>query len=468
MEASPTRVRWFLVFWLFVLSAVSYLDRVNISIAGGYIVDAYHLTDVELGRVFSALVAGYALFQTVGGHLADRFGPRRVLAAGVVWWGIFTALTALVPTNITGAIWLFVTVRFFLGAGEAVIYPAANQFVARWIPARERGIANGWIFAGVGAGAGLTPPLITYCMVHYGWRSSFWVCALIGLLAGTVWFVAARDTPNDHPWVSAAELASIQSGLTLSHPNNGPKRDEPKQAGPQKDDDRSNPVTWRRAIQSREVWALTISYFCYGYVAWIFFSWFYRYLAKVRGLDLKASAFYSMLPFLAMLVCCLLGGTMNDRLTKWRGARLGRCGLAAFAMALAAVFIAFGSRVESVRLASVVLAGGAGALYLSQSSFWSVTADIAGSSAGSVSGFMNMGGQLGGAVTGSLTPLIAAHYGWTASFLVAAALCLLGAVSWLAVDPFNTLTQTRSTMAAEQGIHSHQVARQSRITPASS
>jgi MFS transporter, ACS family, glucarate transporter len=427
-----TRVRWFLVFWLFVLSAVSYLDRVNISIAGGAIVDAYHLTDVQLGRVFSALVAGYALFQTVGGHLADRFGPRRVLTGGVVWWGIFTALTALVPADITGALWLFVAVRFLLGAGEAVIYPAANQFVTRWIPVRERGIANGWIFAGVGAGAGLTPPLITYLMVHYGWRSSFWVCAAVGLLAGAVWFIAARDTPEEQPRVSSSELAAIQSGLTVPARN--------VQSAVEAGDRNRVLVPWRRVVRSREVWAVTISYFCYGYVAWIFFSWFYRYLAKVRGLDLKASAFYSMLPFLAMLVCCLLGGTINDRLTKWRGPRLGRCGLAAFAMAVAGIVIAFGSQVHSAQLASVVLAGGAGALYLSQSSFWSLTADIAGGSAGSVSGFMNMGGQIGGAVTGSLTPWIAARYGWTASFLVAAALCLLGAVSWLAVNPLNALT----------------------------
>jgi ACS family glucarate transporter-like MFS transporter len=430
-----SRVRWFLVFWLFVLSAVSYLDRVNISIAGGAIVDAYHLTDVQLGRVFSALVAGYALFQTVGGHLADRFGPRRVLTGGVVWWGIFTALTALVPADITGAIWLFVAVRFLLGAGEAVIYPAANQFVTRWIPVRERGIANGWIFAGVGAGAGLTPPLITYLMVHYGWRSSFWVCAAVGLLAGAVWFIAARDTPEEHPRVSSSELVAIQSGLTV------PARNGPS---PEAGDRNRVLVPWRRVVRSREVWAVTISYFCYGYVAWIFFSWFYRYLAKVRGLDLKASAFYSMLPFLAMLVGCLLGGTINDRLTKWRGPRLGRCGLAAFAMAVAGIVIAFGSQVHSAQLASVVLAGGAGALYLSQSSFWSLTADIAGGSAGSVSGFMNMGGQIGGAVTGSLTPWIAARYGWTASFLVAAALCLLGAVSWLAVNPLNALTGAAS------------------------
>lgn len=430
-----TRVRWFLVFWLFVLSAVSYLDRVNIAIAGGAIVDAYHLTDVQLGKVFSALVAGYALFQTVGGYLADRFGPRRVLTGGVVWWGIFTAVTALVPADIRGALWLFVAARFLLGAGEAVIYPAANQFVARWIPVRERGIANGWIFAGVGAGAGLTPPLITYLMVHYGWRSSFWVCAVIGLLAGIVWYVAARDTPEEHPRVSVSELATIQSGRTVL---------TDQQSSPAVESSAKVLVPWKRVVRSREVWALTISYFCYGYVAWIFFSWFYRYLAKVRGLDLKASAFYSMLPFLAMLVCCLLGGTINDRLTKWRGPRLGRCALAAFAMVVAGIFIAFGSQVQGARVASIVLAGGAGALYLSQSSFWSVTADIAGRSAGSVSGFMNTGGQLGGAVTGSLTPWIAARYGWTASFLVAAVLCLLGAICWIVVDPLNSLTPAAS------------------------
>jgi ACS family glucarate transporter-like MFS transporter len=437
--AKTTRVRWFLVFWLFVLSAVSYLDRVNISIAGGSIVDAYHLTDVQLGKVFSALVAGYALFQTVGGYLADRFGPRSVLTAGVLWWGIFTALTALVPANISGALFLFLLVRFLLGAGEAVIYPAANQFIARWIPVRERGIANGWIFAGVGAGAGLTPPLITYLMTHYGWRSSFWVCAIIGLLAGGVWFLAARDNPAEHPRVSAAELTAIQSGLRVTgdSPNLGKESAD-------------IPVPWKRVLRSREVWAVSVSYFCYGYVAWIFFSWFYRYLAKVRGLDLKASAFYSMLPFLAMLVCCLLGGAVNDRLTKWRGPRLGRCGLAAFAMGVAGIFIACGSQVQGVRLASIVLAGGAGALYFSQSSFWSVTADIAGASAGSVSGFMNMGGQMGGALTGSLTPWIAVRYGWTASFLVAAGLCVLGALGWLAVDPLNTLTQVKTAEALDE------------------
>jgi MFS transporter, ACS family, glucarate transporter len=435
--ARTSHVRWFLVFWLFVLSAVSYLDRVNISIAGGSIAEAYHLSDVQLGKVFSAMLVGYALFQTVGGRLAERFGPRRVIAAGVMWWGVFTGLTALVPANITGALIIFVAVRFLLGAGEAVIYPSANQFIARWIPTTERGLANGWIFAGVGAGSLLTPLLITHIMLRYGWRSSFWVCALIGFAAGTVWFFSARDTPAEHVRVSAAELALIRSGLAQAEAKNDPNA----------------LVPWSRVMQSKEVWAVTLSYFCYGYVAWIFFSWFYRYLAKVRGLDLKASAVYTMLPFLAMLVCCLLGGVINDRLTKRLGPRVGRCGVAAFAIAVAGIFIAFGSQVQSARLASVVLAGGAGALYLSQSSFWSVTADIAGASSGSVSGFMNMGNQVGAALTASLTPWIAARFGWTTSFLVAAGLCVVGALSWLVVDPTRQLRVSGADAGAVQ-IHS--------------
>jgi ACS family glucarate transporter-like MFS transporter len=431
---ATSRVRWWLVGWIFILSAVAFLDRVNISIAGGSIAQEYHFSNVHLGWVFSSFLLGYALFQTIGGRLADRFGPRRVLAAGVVWWGVFTGLSAVVPTTIGTALLLFIGVRFLLGAGEAVVYPAANQFIARWIPRQERGIANGWIFAGVGAGAGLTPPLITYIMLRHGWRASFWVCAAIGFAAGTVWYLIARDRPEQHPRVSAGELEKIRAGLTLTASQRGI-------ANKIEQDTPDLLVPWATVLKSRDVWALTVSYFCYGYVAWIFFSWFYIYLAQVRGLNLKSSAFYAMLPFLAMAATCPLGGLVSDRLTRRYGPRLGRCGIATISIALAAAFLILGSKVESARLASVVLAGGAGALYLSQSSFWSVTADIAGASSGSVSGLMNMGAQLGGAVTASLTPAIATRFGWTAAFLFAASLCAVGAVAWLIVDPTRTLVR---------------------------
>ncbi len=417
--ASSSNVRWVLIFWLFLLSAVAYLDRVNISVAGSSIASMYGLSNIQLGWIFSAFLIGYALFQTVGGHLAQRFGPRRVLAGGVFWWGIFTAVTASIPAGIGGALYLFIAVRFLLGAGEAVVYPASNQFIAQWIPKQERGIANGWIFAGVGAGAGFAPPLVTYVIIRHGWRTSFLVCAIIGFVAGSIWYLLARDMPGEHPHVSALELAQIEAARTLP-PTSG---HEP------------STVNWRAVLASKTVLAVSLSYFCYGYVAWIYFSWFYIYLAQARQLNLKASAFYAMLPFIAMAVCCLIGGTLNDYLSKRYGLRVGRSLLACAAIFAAAAFLAFGSEVSSARVASIILAGGAGALYLSQSSFWSVTVDIAGKHAGPVSGFMNMANQIGGAVTSSLTPVIAKHFGWTASFLAAALLCAVGALAWLAVDP---------------------------------
>jgi ACS family glucarate transporter-like MFS transporter len=421
MNHKPSsRVRWFLIGWLFVLSAVAFLDRVNLSIAGNSLSTEYHLSNVQFGLLSTALLIGYTLFQTPAGWLADRFGPRRVLTGAVLWWGIFTALTAAIPLSVRAPLVALMAVRFLLGAGEAIMYPASNQFVSRWIPTQERGAANGLIFAGVGVGSGLSPFLVTYTMAHHGWRFSFWVCALIGCATGVVWYLAARDTPQQLVRVSQQELAKIQSGLTL-----GARTGQRLRANP----------PWARILRNGDLWLVTASYFCYGYVAWIFFAWFYRYLSEVRGLNLKASAFYGTLPFLAMAISCPLGGVVSDMLTRTVGRRIGRCGVAAFAIALAGIFLAFGSRVDNARLASVVLAGGAGALYMSQSSFWSVSADIGGSFSGSVSGFMNMGAQAGGALTASLTPWIAAHYGWTASFLVAASLCGIGAGAWLLVDP---------------------------------
>ncbi len=413
------RLRWALISWMFVMSAVAFLDRVNLSIAGQALRTEYKLSEQQLGWVFSAFVLGYALFQAPGGRLADRFGPRRVIALGVVWWGLFTTLTALVPVGFALALPLLLVVRFVLGNGEAVVYPSSNRLVASWIPTAERGIANGLIFAGVGAGSAITPPLITYILVHWGWRWSFYASALIGLAAGAIWYLMARDSPREHPWIGKRELARIESGLPVPvGPASG------REAPP-----------WRRIVSNRNVRVVTLAYFTFGYASYIFFTWFFIYLHQVLKLDLKKSTIYSTIAFLAIAIGSPLGGWVADVLVGRYGRRVGRCGVAAFGMGLAAVFLALATQVQSAQLASVALAGGAGALYLSQSAYWAVTADIAGPWAGFTSGLMNMGGQIGGAVTASLTPWIAKHFGWDASFLVAAALAAAGSAAWLLVDP---------------------------------
>ena len=259
-----------LIGWMFVISATAFLDRVNISVAGTAIKNEFNLTDLQLGPVFSAFVLGYALFQAPGGRIADRFGPRKVIAVATLWWGVFTALTGLIPATMAGSLVALLAVRFALGLGESVVYPASNRLVASWIPSRERGRANGLIFSGVGAGAGISPPLIAYIMVQYGWRASFLFSAVIGLAVGAVWLWICRDRPDQHPWVSPQEKDYIQAGL------------------PAKIEGRP-PLRWSVILANRNVLWITASYATFGYAAYIFFTWFfniYRNHSVIRGINI--------------------------------------------------------------------------------------------------------------------------------------------------------------------------------------
>lgn len=412
-----SRVRVQLVFLLFLISAVAFLDRTNISVAGVQMRQEYAIDQTRLGWVFSAFLIGYAAFQVPAGWLAARYGPRKLLTWALLWWGLFSVATALVPVGDRNAILMLVIVRFALGIGEAAVYPSSSQFIARWVPVEERGKANGLIFAGVGAGSGLTPPLITAVILFAGWRASFYVCAAIGIIVAAIWYTMARDRPQDHSRVDAAELAHIEAGLPASASR--------AQA----------PIPWAAILSSRTIWGLFLSYFAFGYVIWIYFSWFFIYLAEARGLDLKSSALFGMAPFMAMTAGCLAGGVLNDAIAKRHGLYAGRSGLAMVAFVLTGLFLLIGPRVDNAPLAVLVLAMGGGAIYLSQSSFWSAAADIAGQHTGVVSGLMNVGCQLGGAITASLTPWIAAHYGWSAAFGTGAGVVLLGTAAWAIVDP---------------------------------
>lgn len=432
--ATAVPMRYLLVSLLFILSSVAYLDRTNISIAGIQIGREYSIDNTHLGWMFSAFLIGYAVFQIPAGLLAHRFGSRRLLTFAVLWWGVFTVLTTLVPPSIGNAVTILILVRFALGAGEATMYPAASQFVERWFPISERGKANGIIFGGVGIGSGLTPPVVTAILLHFGWRASFWFSAVCGILAGTIWYISARDTPEQHPHVSALELAIIQAGR-------GPERTEPLVT--------KREIPWRRILSSKEIIALTISYLAYGYVAWIFFGWFYIYLAQARGLNLKTSALFSILPFVGMTIGALSGGIVSDWLARRFGLRTGRCVLPFFAMAATSVLLIIGSRAEQVATAGITLALGAGILYVAQSCFWAITADFAGEYAGLASGIMNMGAQVGGAVTTSLTPFLAARFGWHLAFFAAAGLAIIGALSWLLVDPRRTLSAKQAEPALQ-------------------
>jgi ACS family glucarate transporter-like MFS transporter len=411
------KVRYLLIFLIFVVSAVVYIDRSNISIAGTYLAADYGISKIELGWVFSAFLLGYAAFQIPAGWVVGKLGPRKTLTLGLIWWSVLSVATAIVPPTMAGALWVLLGVRFILGLGEAVAYPCSNQFIAAWFPSHERGKANGWVFGGVGLGSGLAPPLVAFIVYTYGWHEVFYFSAALGLVIAAIWYKYARDTPAEHPSVTPQELAHIRADPSV------------KMKGIK------GPVPWGRIFSSRDVWMCAIAYVGFCYVAFIFHTWFFIYLKDGRGLDLKQSAILAMLPFIAMTTCSVIGGAISDWLVKHKGQYVGRSLYGAATLFITGIFLVIGSQVQNTTLAVLVLAGGAGAVYLGQACYWAVAADFGGPYTGVVSGLINMAGQISGAITASATPWFAAAYGWPVAFYVAAGLTFACVIPWFFVNP---------------------------------
>src|SRR3954462_5773038 len=129
-----SRIRYLLIMLIFVVSAVVYIDRSNISIAGTYLAADYNISKVQLGWVFSAFLLGYAAFQIPAGSVAGKPGPRKTLTYALVWWSALSVVTALVPSDMAHSLWMLSAVRCILGLGEAVASPSSNQFIAAWFP----------------------------------------------------------------------------------------------------------------------------------------------------------------------------------------------------------------------------------------------------------------------------------------------------------------------------------------------
>ena len=268
-------------------------------------------------------------------------------------------------------------------------------------------------------------------MINHGWRAAFYFSAGVGVVAALVWYVIARDRPQDHANVSPSELAYIKAGLPVAGPGQSP------------------PVPWNRIFTSRDIWLLVVAYSAFGYVAFIFLTWFFIYLAEGRHLNLQSkpanlrdAAFHRHDKLLSG------GRVISDWLCRVKGQYVGRSVYGAFTLLLTAVFLVIGSHAQSTLGAVLALAGGAGAVYLGQSCYWAVAADCAGPFTGVVSGLLKMGCQLAGALTASMTPYLASKFGWSSAFYVAAAVALVCAFAWLGVNPKTRLDTAEGQVEA--------------------
>lgn len=418
----PSRTRWKILTLLTLISVITYVDRVNISVAARQMMPALGLTQVQMGYVFSAFVLGYAVFQIPGGWMGDRWGSRAVLSGAVIWWSVFTALTAVAGTLPTAA-WLgvlgsLVLMRFLIGVGEAAALPNFNRTVADWLPPHERGLGMGISIGGIGIGSSLTPPLVAWLMVNYGWQSAFYISALAGLAIAIVWFGYAKNRPEEHRAVNLAELQYIRGN------RDGTESDG---AAPS--------VPWKSFALTPTVWWLVLSYTALGYVAYVYMSWFYLYLVNERGFSILRGALYASGPFLAITIFCPMGGWVTDRLAKRYGVNHGRSWSGLSGMLFSGVCILAGAQLGNPHAAILLLSLGAGFLYFTVGAFWASAIDLAPRHAGTLSGVMNTGANVGGTISPTLTPWLAEQFGWNASLGFAAAVAASGGLLWLLIKP---------------------------------
>jgi ACS family glucarate transporter-like MFS transporter len=399
---------------------VSYALRTNISIAAALMRDELHLTGVQLGQVFSAFLIGYALFQMPAGAVGDRFGPRRVLAAAGVVWGLTTLMTGALPGVAGGAgatLAVLLGVRFLLGVSEAATYPVAVAAIGRWLPMSERAFANSIVIAGMALGSSFIPPVMSRLMVTAGWRASFYVTAVLGFLIAALWWWYARDEPRQHPHVNEAERQVIaggggetdSTGLTRA-PRLG--------------------VPWS-LLRSRNMLLICASYFLSSYVLAMFVYWFFLYLVDERGFSILNSGIYSSLPWMAALVLVPLGGRWCDLLSARRGRRLGRRIVTMTALLVSSTLLACGALAADALVAIAMLSLSVGSLMATEGPFWSSAIDVAGAHAGTAGGIMNTAGNLGGVASASVVPVLIARFGWPVALATGAMLALVSAALWL-------------------------------------
>jgi ACS family glucarate transporter-like MFS transporter len=397
---------------LSLLLVITYLDRVCISVAGPRIQEALHIGPVGWGWVTAVFTLAYAAFEVPSGALGDRIGPRRVLTRIVLWWSGFTSLTGLV----TG-FYPLLLVRFLFGAGEAGAYPNASVVVARWFPVHERGRAFGIILMASQLGGAIAPLLVVPIQVHSGWRASFYVFGILGVVWSTVWYRWFRDSPAEKTGVTQAELDETRGTIAKAHQS----------------------LPWGIALRSGNFWTAMAVAFCYVYTFYFFQSWFHTYLVKARGYS-ENDLLLSSLPFFVAACANCAGGVVSNALVKKVGLKWGRCSIGVVGLGIAGlctIAVMFTqSQLGAMILLSLIYAG----ITFQQPIMFAVCLDIGGAYAGAMVGAMNTASQIGSFLSSLVFGYLVGHYGnYNLPFIPMATLLLIGAWLWLKVDPAEQL-----------------------------
>lgn len=390
---------------LVILGMVTFLDRINISVAGSSIMHDLQLSPSQWGWVQSAFILSYGLMQIPMGWLGDRFGHRKILAAIVLWWSLFTAFTGL-----AGGLASLLVIRFMFGIGEAGSSPCSTGVISRWFEKGEVGKAQGYVWAASRMGGALTPFVVIPVMMWVGWRSAFYLLGALGIVWAIVWYGFYRDK----------EEKSEKCGESIV----------------------SKPTENKPLNFNGQFWLLCAMYFFYAFGSWFFFSWFPTFMELGRGFDKTELTYAVAVPFIMSMLGNIAGGHLTDRLTRKYGIKIGRKALGSTSLAVSAVCMFLAAFIPGKMAVFVFLSLCFGIFDLMLPSAWALCIDLGKQHAGTLSGAMNTAGNLGGFCCGILFGELVQQSGnYNLPLYMIAAMLIISAVLFAFINPERPLVK---------------------------
>lgn len=333
-ESGTGRVRWVICGLLFFAATVNYMDRQVIGLLKPTLQAQLGWTEIGYSNIVFAFTMAYGIGSFFVSKLIDRLGTRRGLSLSVLFWSISAMAHAA-----AGSVMQFAVARFSLGIGEAGSFPGSIKAVAEWFPKRERAVATGIFNSGTNVGAIVTPLVVPWLTLRYGWRMAFIGTGALGLVWIAAWLALYRR-PEESSLVSPGELAFIKS--------------DPEQAV-------TVQVPWLALLRLRQAWAVGLGKFFTDPIWWVYLFWMPDFLSRNLKLDLKGMALPLFVIYSGASVGSIAGGWISSAMLKrgWAVNASRKTALLVCALAVTPIMLAARTGNGWVAVGLVALAAGA-------------------------------------------------------------------------------------------------------------
>jgi len=407
-----TNFRWKVFLLILTIGIISYMDRVNLSVATPIIMQEFGMDKIDMGFLQTCFFTSYALMQVPGGMLAEKFGPRKTGAVAVTWWSIFTAATALGQGKMS-----FGIIRFLFGMGEGPIFPSVTLVNFKWFNPNEKGVASSAMTNGCFIGPIFGPAITVALMTTLGWHSVFILFGIVGLFLAILWYKFVPADPKDSPYVNAAELAYINEG--------------------RKAESKDSSAPWSRFLSSTQFWAIGLQYLVADYIMYVFLSWLPMYLLEAYGFSLSKMGIWASFPWIALVAVNFFAGWLSDKVAMQSGDAQYKLRVITgiIGTIICSVGLYFASITPDPTMNIIFMSISLGALGFCFNAGWASCISLGGKFSASVGGWMNFWGNVGGVLAPLVTAFLVQAYGWSAALNTTSMFGIIAIIAWLFVRP---------------------------------